>query len=1417
MPQLEKSALASYFRSDCLRRLKFDLSPDDAKHKAERVVFDMPPRVVDRPGLNLLAQQGTEWEIEKIDDLVQTFGLTRAVGQSSTSSGKHVFATVPLAAVIAKAVPGCFLIQPEYDVGAAFQKALGIDHYGSTYSLGYAGLRPDLIQVLPPGSATEEVLPDGTVVPVASTDKRIPLRVIDIKLTAEASVPYLVEVSYYSMVLAGWLIDNHESGFFVVPDAAVWPGSHDASELTKCAAAKKKAGTTATPTELLDALNNDLEFVPFGVFGPRLRRFFQTELASVLAADWNTLEWHVDNRCIGCDYLGYPWPGSTSSDPRHCWPQAGSQDHLSRVAFISRGARGALAESSITTVAGLATTKSDDSAYDTHHVLRATRTVVAGRAQALGTMASFIPPDAGTSAVMPKWADLRIYVTADFDIGSGITMAFGLKGSIGVGASRLKPGGKNKIWPARVFPVDQRDVNAEQRELLHLLGEIEQMLKYATATAQQATVQVYLWDSVTYDHLVRVIGRHLSAILTNKKLKQLAWLFPPEEVVPNPDITSRKSPITVVRDVVRAVVATPVPHYYSLLQVARQYHSSRTAAPYDKFAVPDNFEDPLSDQIPSERAHEIWTKSGTRPWNVQLDNLQRAVKTRLSALESVTQRLQEDLDTRLGYTAPLIDKLGVPTLPAKMSFDARLWYVYAQLNAALAELEVQRTRAMPPHERETRFRSAHLTRRLTDAEAAPHLARLSLAAQPGRWTYELAAGSREVSAREGDFNFALSPRGSGDFLDRSLARELGLAAAAIPIPPGANPYSRMEGVTGATVRAIDRDAGIMVLDMKSRWLPTLLAAEGAGLLALDEDVMLDPVYREFALERLKETLNAIGNPPVAKTLPEVSRALGRETAPRAGHPSPVANVLWDGQALHNAASGRVLPAIEHQLRLAGVELNPPQWKAWNESLSRRLQLVWGPPGTGKSSTLRAIVLGALHEAAARGVPHKVLVSGPTYEAIDNVLLKVAEALGSGKLALPQVKIARLRSPSRPLSSSVPPAVDCPPDTPLYDQLKAELITGKGLILVGGTGQQVHELLKACGGPVNPLFDLVVLDEASQMDVGASTLPLAGLAEGGSVIVAGDPKQLPPIHQAQAPLGLEDYVGSIYTYLEKRHDLPPSILTTNYRSNSTIVSLGRAAAYPPGLVAHSPDLSLDLLSPLPTAADAPVGWPAHLHWTPEWSALLDPAKPCAVFVYDEGRSSQWNHFEANAVSALTWLLFERLSEQLLNERDAAGALLARKSSPYAPEQFWHEGVGVVTPHRAQQALVINGLQRLFGATAPLSKIRESVDTVERFQGQQRDVMIATFALGDPDAISDEDEFLLSLNRFNVMASRARAKLIVLVSRQVVDHLSSDPDVLRNSALLKTFVETFCGSRRPMTLGNLNPAGAARPVIGEFRWR
>jgi superfamily I DNA and/or RNA helicase len=159
----------------------------------------------------------------------------------------------------------------------------------------------------------------------------------------------------------------------------------------------------------------------------------------------------------------------------------------------------------------------------------------------------------------------------------------------------------------------------------------------------------------------------------------------------------------------------------------------------------------------------------------------------------------------------------------------------------------------------------------------------------------------------------------------------------------------------------------------------------------------------------------------------------------------------------------------------------------------------------------------------------------------------------------------------------------------------------------------------------------------------------------------------------------------------------------------------------------------------------------------------------------------------------------MSSHLLNERDPiTGVVRPPANVANSAEQFWRQALGVVTPHRAQQALVTGRLQELFRGQCDPELIRDAVDTVERFQGQERDAIVVTFALGDPDQIAEEDEFLHSLNRFNVMASRARAKLIVLVSQQVVDHLASDLDVLRESRLLKSFVENFCNASAPVRL-------------------
>jgi DNA replication ATP-dependent helicase Dna2 len=1448
MPYLSKEALSQYIRTECKRQLRLYLAPDNAHYAPERAAHQMPPPQPPRPGLQHIREAGETWQAEKLHDLTQTFGPDAVKGNAYThSSGQTRYHNMPLVDALTgadpclQAVPNSFLVEAEFRIqaGSTFEAAQGISGYRTQFGLDYAPLRPDIIEVLPPSHFARYVLPSGEIEHLPSNDGRTQLRIIDIKLTAEPSPSYFAEVTYYTIMLAGWLIDQRlDQQFVVVPDGAIWPGSHDASRLTIVTRELLAQGITPSSVQLREALEEDLELVPYEVFAFRLRRFLQEDLPEVLAApSWRDLEWHVDNRCKGCEYLGYPWTnaqGQSTNHPDHCIPMALQQDHLSRVAFISRGASRVLQGQGVSSVSSLARHLPADPVYDTHHELRATRTVVSSRASALQAQLSSIPPSSGTSAVMPKWTDLHIYLSVDFDLGSAITFAFGLE-AIWVeprffGAVYTSPRMRRR-WPATSFIVDQRSLQAEQRELLAFLNRINEILAEAQQENPNTTVQFYLWDSLQYDHLTRIIGRHLQAILKDQSIERLAWLFPSEELLPNYAMlinkslprywTIRKSPLTIVKDVVRTLLAAPVPHYYSLLAVARTYHNPQLPSNIAQFNIHPLFEDELSDQVPSERAHEIWSHAtAPRHWQQQMSILDETVKRKLRALEAVVEQLETDLRAELRQTAPKIH-ISPPKWQNRLSYDSQLWYAFAKLNEALEELEIQQIRAMPPHEREARFHCARLTRRLTGQDEQDALARLHLSPSSRYRVYEMRNESREVKVRDGEFNLALAPEAQPGFLDQPFLA----VTQGTPLEPTteADQHLRMEDVTSVTVVRIDRDNRIIVLEPNRRWPGMLDGLEAQGLANFTTDVVLDPVHHDYFTRKLLTALQTIGNPPCAQDNALVRQATGQTTGRGARRSSytPPASLLWDAATMYATRVTRNLAPVRSTLVQQGFNLNASQWRAWEEALTRQLQLIWGPPGTGKSRTARAIVIGAALEAYLQKKPMRVLVCASTYTAIDNVLLDLYTDIQSF-LPPSAFEYYRVRSYLQPANATIPCQIDLElnkrnPSRQIID-LRSRLKQSQGITIIGATPEQVHNLLVLNNHPAqDELFDLILIDEASQMDVAHAILALCALATEGSVILAGDPKQLPPIHKAEAPVGLENMVGSIYTFCKEMHQLPHEMLNENYRSNATLVEFSLNAGYQSGLSSFSPDLRLNLLSSF--SASQPSNWPAHLYWTPEWSALLHPDYPATCFVYPEGRSSQWNQFEADAVASLLFLLHNQMADQLLNERDpATGNLISVANNvAYSPTAFWQRAVGVVTPHRAQQGLIVSRLQQIFAGTGISSSlIRDAVDTVERFQGQQRDVMIASFALGDPDAIQEEDEFLMSLNRFNVMASRARAKLILFVSRQVVDHLSSDLDILRESRLLKLYVDSFCNNARPMSLGVLLN-GIGQRIGGHFKWR
>lgn len=1473
MPSLKKKALSLYLRNGCQRQLVLNLYSD-----TERRANGMPERQQARAGLGLTGAMGYEWQDEKVSELGDVFGKD-SVHVNPVKKGNRP-GSIPLSQILPLLKPYQFVVEGHYDAATdTFKEAVGIstlqDRAGQ--QLGVGDALPDLIQVLPPTASPAEwelvdqdlrpaatmlaVLPNGDVAPLDASDQRLRLRVIDIKLSAEPGAHYFAEVVYYSITLAAWLIaKGWDQNFVVVAAPAVWPGSYDASQIRQVHNQCQKEGRSPTPEELALALEDDIEVAPFDAFAPRLRRFFQEELPLVLTTPWDQLPWHVSHACKGCEFLGYPWPdkdGKPTHSPLHCWPTAEAQRHLSRVAGLSKGGA-KLLSTDIADVSLLASLSAGDAVFERSPSLRAKRTVYPYRAQALESDLTGIIPHSGGDALMPSWPDLRIYIFLDYDLSSAITAAFSIRASwrepLPFGSADKPKGMKWRAWDGtqttsfqEVFLVDRRELNREREELLKFLRALRAIMRQVLNQDEEdiknfrrgdvtkpdklkrSTYQLYLWDEAQRKQLTRVVGRHLTAILADPDLREIAWLFPPPELLTHAEEASYKSAFTFVSNVVQNTVAVPVPHHYTLLDVVQTYHH----ASVKEVTVHPLYQEPFSDLIPAERIHEMWTRRGN--YTRTQRTIEETTAKKLSALAYVVAQLEQDLKPLLARAAapPLLRSqrrlTGVP--PRSV-----LWYEYTRLNQALEELDEHTLRAMPAHEREARFKSARLTARLEGAEkldAHEKLQKTSHQPLPlpaELLIYRLNRDSYEFNVRPPKPGYALAPCNDPAFLGKSayaLVKDSGLLTA-----PGFKVNTKGSvadaGLTKVSISAIDRVHGLIAL---KPW-PTnyALDLERVGVADFLHDVMLDPVGDDYLTKKIRLTLEGIGRPASAGEDANAARALGlaTESAPAIIPESPASEFLWQAPALATTPVTRDTTTIRTHLEEAGVQLNPSQWDAWLAALKRRLALIWGPPGTGKSQTLRAVIAGAVWNAHQHRQPLRVLITSNTYTAIDNVLFGVDKLLAQAIKGKPY-RLIRLQSQYSDPPAELQKHSDIEPvilkttqASTEVQSLQAILEAPAEIVVVAGPSQQLHNLAIATKNKTKKetadrtqrrWFDLIIIDEASQLSVAESTLVVSKAAENAAFVLAGDDKQLSPIQPATPPEGLEHVVGSIYNYIRHHHQVLPLPLQVNYRSCETLVEFTKRAGYDPGLRSYHENLRLSLLSPgLPEAQ--PADWPSALYWTPYWAKLLQPQSPATCFIYEDDIAGQANAFEADAVAALIWLLYGRLDRQLSGER--AGAGFAPLSGTVADQRhFWEFTVGVVTPHRAQMSKIVSRLQAIFPDHDPTA-IWNAVDTVERFQGQQRDVIIGSFGLGDADLIRSEDEFLYSLNRFNVMASRARAKLIVFLTRSLLDHLADDSAVLEESRLLKNYAETFCQNPSPITLGFID-SGVTQPRAGVLRTR
>lgn len=481
-------------------------------------------------------------------------------------------------------------------------------------------------------------------------------------------------------------------------------------------------------------------------------------------------------------------------------------------------------------------------------------------------------------------------------------------------------------------------------------------------------------------------------------------------------------------------------------------------------------------------------------------------------------------------------------------------------------------------------------------------------------------------------------------------------------------------------------------------------------------------------------------------------------------------------------------------------LNATQEEAVNKVLwAKDVEIVHGPPGTGKTTTL----VEAIHETLRRET--QIMVCAQSNMAVDWI---------SEKLVDRGISVLRIGNPSRVNDKMLSFTYERKFEAhPLYPELWSIRKTIRQIRENKKQGDNIHQKVArlrdraseiemsinaqlfdearvvACTlvGASNKLlvrhkFSTLFIDEAAQALEPACWI---AIRRASRVILAGDHQQLPPTVKCYEALRQ----GLAKTLMERIVETQPgavTLLRVQYRMNESIMRFSSEWFYNGEVLS---DASVQHRSVLDY--DNPILWIDGNENHEKDTAAASSDEESMSTGAEQKDSLSPLHSNADSVGCENDMLFreEYVGENhgRINKAEAELVLSTLLSyiEKIGRQRFLDErlDVGIISPYKVQTQY----LRKRIKSMEELRPFRQciTVNTVDGFQGQERDIIFISLVRSNENG---EIGFLSDLRRMNVAMTRARMKLIIF----------GDKDTLRHHAFYRKLIEYIERTSRPSLL-------------------